>query len=207
MIDFNFGEIPKASPHLLADVAELLLPFGGYTEVSKSDIENLIDQGPPDSDLLDEDRKTAGLGSSAEKNDKLQGFVDDAFIQLSFRQTAFGPGYPFKFERGVLLRDEVQNSGRDLYFFLLTCSRLRSFPKNKHQVFASMFEKLCREVMKELMPPVATIRVFGANSEDRQNHYGTNYQDALRKLGADLNEYVIEEHIKKESTLNPAWNS
>ena len=43
------------------------------------------------------------------------------------------------------------------------------------------------------------MRVFGANSEDRRNYYGTDFKDALRKLGTDLNEFVLEENIQQQA--------
>jgi len=200
MSSFEIGQVPKRHPYLLADLVELCLPFLAYDELSKSDVETLIREGDLDADE-DLDSNIARPGeSSAEKIDKEFSWVEDCFMQLQYREAAFDSSYPFRIGDGSVLTWKANLTDEMiLYLFLLVCSRLRSFPQGKCQLLASVFEKVSREAMKELLPSSAFVRIFGANSYDRQTYYGTGISDALRKLGIDLKEDVIERNILQET--------
>lgn len=200
MISFEVGGIPKSTPYLFADLAELLVCFGGYSELSKSDLEDVIKRGEEDPDPQERDEGPGGLESSAEKQNKLLEYIDDCFVHLEYRVAAFDSCYPFKVESGVLSRRGSLTDYHCLYICLLVCSRLRSFPSHKQQELASLFERVSKDVMKAVMPDSAVVRLFGPNSDDRRNYYGTNLRDALLKLGEDLHETTMDENIQQESS-------
>lgn len=196
MSKFNIGPISKRAPHLLADLLELMLYYSGdFTEISKSDLESINNRGECDPDEIGEIAK-----QSAEAHDSTWKWIEDCFVQLEYRESAFADSYPFVIEDGVLRRRGKIDNNTCLYLFLLCCSRLRSFSKKIQQYMASHFEVISRDALKMMLPDSGDVKIFGANSEDRKKHYGTNLREALRILAKDLKEDFIEKNIDEEDT-------
>jgi len=195
MIDINLGQISKL-PYLLADTVELTTWLKGYGVFSRSDLESLIKNGDVDIESLDVNPSSK---SSAEEHDKIWESIEDCWLHLSYRQKAFDC-YPFEILDGQLAIKDILSDKNKIYLFLVLCSRLRSFPDKQSQILAaSEFELICREAMKNLLPSESVVRIFGANSDDRKNHYGTNLRDAIKQLANDLMEDYSEENINELS--------
>ena len=191
---FRVGDIHPNTPHLLADLAELLLLIGyfGRPSLHKNDIEAILRDGGVTPEELDEESEAQQEAdrlqlSSAEKGDRLERQLEDVLIQFNYRSKALEKYYPFVVEdEQIQLKAETTNEQR-IYRLLLSCSRLRSFRiKGAPQKWAASFTKLCAIAMTALLPPAASARIFDANSDDRRDYYSTNLRDALRKLGSDL---------------------
>src|SRR5689334_10729001 len=87
----NYGVINDRSPHLIADLSEIICYFEEAV-VSRSDIESFIQQQGGAGLLADLE---VDGESTAEANGRVQQLSEEAFRHLTYRQTAFGHWYPF----------------------------------------------------------------------------------------------------------------
>jgi len=191
---FEIGELHPNTPHLLADIAELLLLINylGRSTLHKNDLESLLNTGLISSEELD-DEKEAKIQddvlkrSTAEKTTRLEDQLEDVLIQLAYRSKALLPYYPFSVKNETIkIVDELSEEHR-VYRFLLACSRLRSFKgRGVPQRWARSFARLSNIAMGALAPMQATSRIFDANSDDRRHYYDTDLRLALPILGQDL---------------------
>ena len=187
---FDVGELHPNSPHLFADLAELLLlvNHNGRKFLHLNDLESLLNAGPISSDEIDEDEEAdQSEKSSADQNSRRDRQLEDVFTQLGYRSKAFADFYPFKVDRDRIEIIEQLSVDQRIYCLLVACSRLRSFSKKGlAQRWARHFSELSKAALKGLLPTSAQTRIFDANSDDRKNYYGTKLSDALVKLGGDL---------------------
>lgn len=196
-MSFDIGELHPNTPHLFADLAELLLLVGhnGRAQLHTNDLESLLTSGSINSDELDdeEDADQAEL-SSADRNSRHERQIEDVMTQLSYRAVAFGECYPFTMQGETLEILGTLTEKQRVYRLLLACSRLRSFGGNGvPQRWAKCFSELGRTALQGLVPPYVTTRVFDANSSDRNTYYGTDLRQALRIMGRDLGVIQINE--------------
>ena len=196
-IDFDIGDTHPSSPHLFADLAELLLLTGlnGRTSLHANDLESLISHGNISVDEIDEEEDAdKAEKSSAESHSRRDRQIEDVFSQLGYRSSAFNAFYPFAVRRETLLFETPLSDEQRLYRFMLACSRLRSFGRGGlPQRWAKGFAKVSQAALRGLLPEYATTRIFDANSDDRQSHYGSDLRCALKKLGAELGVLSINE--------------
>jgi hypothetical protein len=196
-MDFVIGELHPNTPHLFADLAELVLTIGynGRTKLHKNDLLNIIETGtvsPDELDLEDDAEEEAdNTGqATAEKNSRREKQLEDVLTQLTYRSNALNSYYPFTVDGDelVLLDKELLTDKQRVYRFLLACSRLRSFDHScgVRQKWAKAFTCLSKLAMEGLVPNHATVRIFDANSDDRKNYYSTALREALKILGKDL---------------------
>lgn len=197
MMTFNIGEIHRNTPHLFADVAELLLLTGacGKSFLHTNDLESLIKNEPISTDEFDEEECEEKLQqSSADKNSRQDRQLEDVMSQLDYRSKSFNNFYPFHYHNDTLRLSSGISEPQRVYRFLLACSRLRSFQKKGlPQLWAKQFAKLSQLALAGLQPMHATTRIFDANSDDRKSHYGTDLRIALKKLGEELGVLKINE--------------
>ena len=195
---FKIGEIHPNTPHLFADLAELLLLFDyeGRNKLHKNDLEAMLSRGPVSHEEIDDEEAACEeFESGAELNGRQERQLDDVLIQLEYRSKALKDFYPFTFEGDELVRiDSVLSEKQRVYRFLLVCSRLRSFGRNGiPQKWARFFANLSKVAMAGLVPSHASVRIFDANSDDRKTYYSTDLRKALKKLGADLRVLKVNE--------------
>jgi hypothetical protein len=177
---FKVGTLEAGSPHLLADLIELIavLHVDGRAAYRPDDIVSVIEGQPDFSDNEPRD---------------LRASVQDAWSQLGYRAGKFDLAYPFTVKGGELrLRPSLSPENR-LYRLLLVCSRLRSFERKLRVAWAADFTRLSREVLVQLMPSWANVRIFDANSEDRKSYFGTDLREALIRLGQDLAASMVKD--------------
>lgn len=202
---FEVGVVHKRHPHLLSDLAELLLvvSYDGLTEVSQARLEALMKEIPVSADELFDEEEEQG-DHAVDKIESTDRHVEDCWGQLEYRAGVVGEFYPFQIEGPILKwKDDAWTPLHFLYCFLLLCSRLRSFLKiaGFAQRAAAEFAHISKLALEQLSGVHSAVRIFDANSEDRQNHYGTNLRDAMRKLATDLGaHYVIDEAINQLPT-------
>lgn len=207
-VHFKIGDLHPNSPHLFADLAELLVLTSPNTPktIYKSNLETLIKQGKIHSEELDEilTFEEDEAETHADVSDKISRQTDDIWSQLEYREQTFEEFYPFAVESNHLkLKSENFTGSQKLYILLLACSRLRSFDQSSgvRQHWAKNFTNLSKEAMSGLAPVGADIKIFDANSDDRRNYYGTNLRHAFEKLGEDLSLiHVNKAECQKEST-------
>lgn len=214
-MDFAIGELHPNTPHLFADLAELVLTTGynGRTKLHKSDLLNIIETGTVSPDELDqeddaEEEADSTGQATAEKNSRREKQLEDILIQLTYRSCALNDYYPFTMDDDelVLLDKELLTDKQRVYRFLLACSRLRSFgQKGICQKWAKAFTCLSKLAMEGLLPNHATVRIFDANSDDRKNYYSTDLREALKTLGKDLAVLrIINDECDKAETSGDA---
>ncbi len=192
--------IPKQKAYQFADVVELLLSCGLYSEISRADLESLL----VESLLNGEEAAGAEFITDAELNTREQGYVEDCFDHLYYRQDVFKENYPFTVKDELIsLKKTKQSSWQKLYLFLLACSQLGSFENSKgvRNSCARIFTSVSAQALREMLSPKAQVWVFDANSDDRKNFFGTNFRKAFLKLGQDvLREKVHEDVLSQEDT-------
>lgn len=212
MMSFEIGEIHPNTPHLFADLAELLLltNYFGRKSVHKNDLESILNNGSISPEEIDLEAETEAEAESiglptAQRNDKIENQLEDVLTQLRYREKALEGSYPFYVtNEQISLAEDLTNKQR-IYRLLLACSRLRSFQKKGiRQKWASLFVKTSQVAMESLLPSSATIRVFDANSDDRRSYYSTDLRKALKVLGNDLGVRHDEEECQKASPQGDA---
>ncbi len=195
MISFNIGELQVGTPHLMADLAELLLllDFNGRKTIHRNELLSIISQEAKsvetiDADLLDEARE-----HDAESHDSLERKIDFIWSQLEFRESTLGDAYPYIVDGDELIMLDTLTDMQKIYCFLTCCSRLRSFSAFSHlgsinQIWAKYFTFLCKEAAKALAPAGkrTSVRIFDVGSPDRAIYYGSDLRLALTTLGRDL---------------------
>lgn len=196
-MNFEIGELHPNSPHLFADLAELLLLVGynGRKRLHANDLESLLTTGVINPDEIDEeDTAEQADRSSAERNSRRDRQIEDVMAQLAYRSGALPECYPFSVSGDALEICDTLTDKHRVYCLLLACSRLRSFGrKGIPQRWAKHFAELGRVALQGLVPPYATALIFDANSSDRATYYGTDLRQALRKMGRDLGVLQINE--------------
>ena len=189
-MSFEIGELHPNTPHLFADLAELLLLVNnnGRNWLHANDLESLLKRGAINSDELDEEEDADHVDtSSADRNSRHEQQIEDVMIQLSYRAKTFEKSYPFTMHGDKIQLNAPLTERQRVYRFLLACSRLRSFGGNGiPQRWAKSFTELSRNALQGLMPSYGQTRIFDANSVDRKNYYGTDLRKALRVMGSDL---------------------
>lgn len=208
MMSFEIGEIHPNTPHLFADLAELLLltNYFGRKFVHKNDLESILNSGSISPEEIDLEAEVGTLDlPTAQRNDKIENQLEDVLTQLRYREKALEGSYPFYVENEqISLVEELTNKHR-IYRLLLACSRLRSFKKKGlPQRWASLFVKTSQVAMESLLPSYATIRIFDANSDDRRSYYSTDLREALKILGSDLGLMHDETECQKASPQGDA---
>lgn len=193
-MSFEIGDIHPNTPHLFADLAELLLLSGyvGRTHLHKNDLESLLNNGSITSEEIDdeadaEQEADATEASSAERTNRAEKQLEDVFTHLGYRANALNDFYPFSVAGEQLTIKTPLTEKHRVYRLLLACSRLRSFGRDGlPQRWAKHFAHLCKIALGALLPARAETRVFDANSGDRRNYYSTDLREALKKMGEDL---------------------
>lgn len=118
------------------------------------------------------------------EEDFLEGNLEEVFQQLKNRINHCGSGYPFEFGRTSmrLLENEVYSTKKDIYLYLLLCTRLNM--KNKkifNDVDATLlFEKLCAQVAKNYFGSNANSLVFGTAEV---GNFESKIKDLIEKIG------------------------
>lgn len=200
-MSFEIGDIHPNTPHLFADIAELLLLAGyvGRPYLHKNDLESLLNNGSITSEEIDDEIDAEQEAddtetSSAERSSRSEQQLEDVFTQLGYRANALNDFYPFSVAGEQLsLKPQLTEKHR-VYRLLLSCSRLRSFGRDGlPQRWAKHFAQLSRIALEALLPARAETRVFDANSDDRKNYYSTDLRIALKKMGEDLGVLRINE--------------
>ncbi|MFM8333019.1 MAG: hypothetical protein ACKN9T_15145 [Candidatus Methylumidiphilus sp.] len=199
---FKIGEIAPNTPHLFADLAELLLLVdpNGRGWIHKND---LLDWRTFANTSLEEvDKETEdmeGLGSAACRHGREESQLEDVWTQLEYRAGAMRQYYPFTVQGEKLHLCGVLNIQQRAYRLLLACSRLRSFENSGgiRQRWAKSFARISHLALQGLMPNHADIRIFDANSDDRRHYYKTDLREALFKLAEDLAFKPNEEECRK----------
>jgi len=113
------------------------------------------------------------------------GVLDDAFMQLAWRVSAFGKYYPFSLdEHGrVLDGKESLTKQQNLYAFLLLCANLPFICDNRERnELADAFERASMQALRRLWPSKATVRKFGRN----QTQYVGAKWERLNTLSRDI---------------------
>ncbi len=212
-MSFEIGDIHPNTPHLFADLAELLL-LAGYierTHLHKNDLESLLNNGSITSEEIDDEadaEQEAGDTdvSSAERTNRVERQLEDVFTQLDYREKALSDFYPFAINGEQLVIKDTLTEKHRVYRLLLACSRLRSFGRDGlPQRWAKHFAQLSKIALEALVPTRAETRVFDANSDDRKNYYSTDLRIALNKMGQDLGVLKINaDECNKESSSGDA---
>jgi len=178
----------------MADLIEIEAAFYQAQRVSKSDALRIAYENEEPDAVLDDDldqepddETDDSEASSAEITQGQQARADNWFEHLRFRAARFGDLYPFEIEENVLVLRQDLTPRHALYLFLLVSSRLAIIERRggHRNALASLFEVVSAAAARNLVPNMI-VRIFGANSEDRRNHYGTAAIDAFRQLAEDL---------------------
>ncbi len=210
---FETGELHPNTPHLFADLAELLLLTGrfGRARLHKNDLEGLLTHGAITVDEIDEEEAAeeeaeATEISTAERSGRVEKQLEDIFTHLAYRAEALVGPYPFVVEKERLVLVDGLTPQQRVYRFLVCCSRLRSFQKKGvPQRWAKHFARISKVAMQGLAPATAETRIFDANSDDRKDYYSTDLRVALKKMGEDLGVLkVLQEECDKQDPAGDA---
>jgi hypothetical protein len=193
----SYGVINDTSPHIIADLFEIMALFE-RRPVSRSDVETYLinEAGKAVADELDDD---AGAGaSSAEKNEKYQKLSEDVFVHLSYRKAVVGDWYPFVVNHDVLEpKPDLTTERIGIYASLLVYSRLKMVSKSRQVTWAGNFEQLSVEAVRGMFPDWEVIH-FGKGGADRAT-YGQKLKLALPKLAKHMKDLPVQAYIDEIS--------
>lgn len=178
-ISIQFSSFEDGDLNILADQIELYAFLSeDLDELSREDIINLvfIEKGdfPSEGDMEVLDVETDSK-------------IDNLFQVFDSRISRFGDCYPFTLDFDLLVKKIVTTKMHSAYVFSLACSNLTllsDYNTTKH-FLTSTFELLVVKAIAKMLPNFADVRRFGAGSEDRRDHYGSNLKDAIQKLAED----------------------
>ena len=185
----SYGLINDLSPHLVADLCEIICYFEGK-EVSRGDVEGILSESSGEGLLLDLD---LGTLDSAEVGEKFQALSEEVFRHLVYRIKAFREWYPFFADANVLAPAKEITQQQRIYAALLAFSRLKMFTRALRAQYAKDFELLCVEASLGFTGTWEVIH-FGTGGRDRPA-FGNKLKDALFSLSEHLREYPIEKEI------------
>ena len=189
----DYGLINDRSPHLVADLCEIMCYFEEQ-EVSRSDIEHFLLEKGGEGLLVD--LRLEDL-DSAETNEKFQELSEEVFRHIGYREKAFGTYYPFVTEGDVLVPLLEVNQRQKAYATLLAFSRLKMFSATDRSLFAADFEVFCLEAALGFTGTWKVIH-FGKGGRHRKA-FGTKLKDALKSLADVLKETPMVKEIEKLS--------
>lgn len=192
----DYGLINDRSPHLVADLCEIMCYFEEQ-EVSRGDIERFLSEKGGEGLLVD--LRLEKL-DSAETNEKLQELSEEVFRHLGYREKAFGTYYPFVTEGDVLVPVLEVTQRQKAYAALLAFSRLKMFSAADRSLFAADFEVFCLEAALGFTGTWKVIH-FGKGGHHRKA-FGTKLKEALRNLADVLKETPMVKEIEKLSENN-----
>ena len=187
----SYGIINDRSPHLVADLCEIICYFENR-QISRADIEVFLSEYGGEG--LFDDLQVEDL-DSARANEKFQELSEEVFRHLSYRETAFARYYPFTSEGDVLVPAEDMSQHQKSYAALLAFSRLKMFSRSVRNQFALDFERFCVEASLGFTGDWNVLH-FGKGGRDRPK-FGTKLKDALLKLSEVLREYPVELEIRE----------
>ncbi len=196
-LTFKVGEVPHTKPFQFADLAELMILVQLSGQLSKADLDTLINTGSLDSDP-DEDWQADDPLHAQQAHDRSS---EDCFRQLDYRQGALDQAYPFALDDALLTaRENITDAGY-VYLFLLVCSRLGSFSGvvGFHQDCAKVFTEVSAVALRASLNRSADVYIFDAGSSDRAVHFHTDLRQALRRLATKLNATPIEDLIEQQT--------
>ena len=200
-LKFTVGEVPRTKPFQFADLAELTILVGLTSQVSKADLDGLINSGRIDSDP-DPDGEIESRTDSITVASVYVRNAEDCFKQFGYRSGALDEDYPFQLNDSLLsARPNITNSGY-VYLFCLICSRLKSFSGEIgfSQHCAKVFTELSSVALGSSLKNAAEIYIFDAGSADRARFFHTDLRQALKKLAVKLNALPDDDLIDQQSS-------
>ena len=123
---FEVGVMHPNSPHLFADLAELLtvINYTGRNSLHKNDLDSVRKFGITSVEEIDEEcNSEEEINGDAERNDRFEEQLEDVWTQLEYRESALGKIYPFIISGDEIIIKENLNQQQRIYVFLLCCSR------------------------------------------------------------------------------------
>ena len=126
-------------------------------------------------DELDHDGITA-------EDDRLNSKLDDVHSHIAERKTFCSTSYPFQFGHSSIKLNENESLIRDVYLYLLLCTRLNMKTKKVQNGVdgAELFEFLCAEVAKNYFGKNAESMVFGTAVA---GNFKDKVTDLISKIG------------------------
>lgn len=188
---FSLGRVVATRSHLLADTIEIAIAFGEYEQISVTDtIGIILNAAKDETELLNldepdlDDNDVADDLGEPEISQKQQTKAENAFRQMEFRAASLKDFYPFIIDGEVVSLKRDLSEPNKLYLLLLACSRTRSFKGKKGavQALADCFEEISAVCLRNMISPFGEVFMFGPNSDDRKNVFGSKLEEAIPAL-------------------------
>lgn len=198
---------PKFESFHWADYVELLCLANVDGEVSMDDVidrltnreRDLYESDPDDLAHIEELSKDEGIATGrARINDEWQSDLENYFRVLQFRQSLYGDDYPFHVSDKEITQKNRFSDGHVMYVYLVLCSNLYLLDDKTRLSFASFFELLCFDVLKNMLPKSASLILFGTNPFNKGKYSGkSSFVKKVKDLAEELNEKVSS-HFNEE---------
>lgn len=167
---------PNEPPHALADYAEWVCWKNEYASPTalRADLGRLAENDYSVDEMPDiygdnENGDTEDVNGVPEE-DRIDGFVGEAYGEIQRRDVACRGGYPFALdEYGKTLRPKETNENHryEIYKYLLLATRLNMTKSRKHAGIDGtlLFEELAAEIVQSYFGPRSEKFVFGTSVE------------------------------------------
>ncbi len=193
----------KYKNHYWADYIEMLCIANVDGEISKSDLVDRLSERERDlhegtssdfEEIIDlENESDSQPTQRCRIDEKWTDRVDSWFQVLQFRHATYKENYPFKLESDeIVFSFNNQNGHQKHYLYFLFCSNLYLFDRVTSNILSSSFEVICLQVLKNMLPQSAVVKLFGSNQLNEDPKYGkqVNCLNKIKNLADDLNERI-----------------
>ena len=175
-------------PFLWADYVELLTLCGESSYFSRSNLEELQQEG---GELQIDDEDGANL-SSAMQDDIISNQWDEIKDKLLQRQSTV-TAWPFQFKGNSLQSAfDTHNSAHRLYMVLLLASSLRLCPKSRVNEVSAALEEVAYLLFKYMLPKGWSVKPFGAHQTIAEGYTGP-LRNKLEKLAVDIHGTLMKQ--------------
>lgn len=189
--------------HHWADYAEFLCLANIDGEISKSDLIDRLSERERDlaegnssdiQEILDLEGESAPEPTERCRVDEVwTERVNSWFSVLQFRVEAYKDFYPFRIEENELFVEfDTNNLYHKYYIYCLSCSNLYLFEPELRNKLTAIFELISVQVIKNMLPETAIVRLFGSNSLNDDPEFGKTVKclDKIKNLAKLLNERI-----------------
>lgn len=163
---------PKAYKEELADFWEIEALRNSGQAISRTQIAKSIAIGL---DELDHE----GIES---EDDTLEARLDEVFLELQRRPSFSSGKYPFSFTKYSLILKEEANLFKDVYLYLLLCTRFNMKTDKVHNGIDGtlLFEELCAIVASNYFGKTAQSYIFGTANP---SNFESKVKGLIKKIG------------------------
>lgn len=144
--------------------------------------------------IIDDEESDSFEDALIDYDDRIYDLISETVnYELDYRHEKSGGKYPFSTDGdSITLNDDVVTYVRDVYIFLLLCTRLRMGGEGCNRVHngfdgTQLFEQLCAKVLQNYFGEHSLSFVFGTGADDDNQSFKAKLKELLKHIGEKNN--------------------